>query len=348
MNCKAAIEGYALPSPDGTRQGIITSMQKRTIRAAILISVAACAMLGLAACSQNQTNGTGGLPSLQPYHSPSPSATITPTLPGTATPLPSPTPTPRLHDVVAGESFSVIAFNYGISIAALQAANPDINPSLITVGMTLVIPPPSPENSGDDFIPSPTPVNVVLSEPLCYPAQDGGVWCFVLARNDQTSAVESIQVQILLAGTDGSGVASQTAISPLNILPAGAEIALSAYFPPPMPQVFEAQANLVVSLPVPAGDTRYLAASAGEPEVAILDAVTAQISGSVILEDPTAAAGQIWIAATAFDAAGRVVGVHRWESPSGLAAGQSLPFSMQVYSAGPPIDHIEVLVEARP
>jgi LysM repeat protein len=323
-------------------------MHKRYFQAVIVWVIGVCAALGLAACSQNLTNGVGGLPSLQPYHSSTPSATITPTLPGTATPLPSPTPTPRLHDVVAGESFSVIAFNYGISIAALQAANPDINPSLITVGMTLVIPPPSAENSGDDFIPSPTPVNVILSEPDCYPSLDGGVWCFVLVRNEQSSAVESIQVQILLAGTDGSGVASQTAISPLNVLPAGAEIALSAYFPPPMPQIFEAQASLIVSLPVPAGDTRYLQATAGEPVVSIIDGVTAQISGSVILADPAAAAGQIWVAATAFDAAGRVVGVHRWESPSGLAAGQSLPFSMQVYSAGAPIENVEVLVEARP
>lgn len=323
-------------------------MVNNKFRATALLGIIACAVVGLAACSDGGVNGIDGLPSLQPYLSATPSATITPPPPGTSTPMPSPTPTPRLHDVTAGESFSVIAFNYGISITALQAANPDINPSLITVGMTLVIPPPSAETSGDDFIPSPTPVNVVLSEPACYAVQDGGVWCFVLARNDQASAVESIQVQILLAGNDGSGVASQTAISPLNVLPSGQAIALSAYFPPPMLQSFEAQANLIVSLPVPAGDTRYLDTSAGEPDVVIMDDVTAQISGSVTLTDPQATAGEIWIAATAYDAAGRVVGVHRWESSTGLAAGQSLPFSLQVYSAGAPIDHVEILVEARP
>ncbi|HWQ45642.1 MAG TPA: LysM domain-containing protein [Longilinea sp.] len=323
-------------------------MKNRYFRVMVQSGLILLFAAGLTACSQSSDAENIGLPSLQPYQSPTPSATITPPAPGTSTPMPSPTPTPRMHDVVAGESFSVIAFNYGVSITALQAANPDINPSVITVGMTLVIPPPSQENSGDQYIPSPTPVSVNLSEPDCYPSQDGGVWCFVLVHNDQATAVENIQVQILLAGTDQADVASQTALSPLNVLPAGQSIALSAYFPTPAPRTFEAQANLVVSLPVPAGDTRYLAAIVNDLQVTFTNAVTAQVSGAITLENPQAAANLIWVAATAYDVNGRVVGVHRWESTSALATGQSLPFSMQVYSAGAPVDDVEVLVEAQP
>ena len=49
---------------------------------------------------------------------------------------------PRTHTVVAGETAAGIARKSGVKLSALQAANPDMNPSRIRVGQVLNIPPP--------------------------------------------------------------------------------------------------------------------------------------------------------------------------------------------------------------
>ena len=49
---------------------------------------------------------------------------------------------PRMHTVVAGETAVGIARKFGVKLSALQAANPDMNPSRIRVGQVLNIPPP--------------------------------------------------------------------------------------------------------------------------------------------------------------------------------------------------------------
>ena len=56
-------------------------------------------------------------------------------------PVPStPTATTRSHRVAAGDTFSRIASQYGIRPAALQSANPRVDPRRLKPGMVLVIP----------------------------------------------------------------------------------------------------------------------------------------------------------------------------------------------------------------
>ncbi|MGD0708363.1 MAG: hypothetical protein ABSA51_07910, partial [Anaerolineaceae bacterium] len=78
------------------------------------------------------------------------------------------------------------------------------------------------------------------------------------------------------------------------------------------------------------------------------DGQSAQESGKVVLDDRKATASQVGIAAAAYDAAGTVLGLRRWENSQTLAAGQALDFSFQVYSLDGTIDHVDLLVEARP
>ena len=59
-------------------------------------------------------------------------------------------------------------------------------------------------------------------------------------------------------------------------------------------------------------------------------------------------ASQVWVAATAYDEAGRVMGVRRWEWDQGLAAGGSLPFEFMLSSIGGKISSVDFAVEARP
>src|SRR5437016_4247749 len=58
------------------------------------------------------------------------------------TPVPTRRTTPINYTIKAGDSLSAIAAQYGISTAALMAANGITNPNLLTVGQVIVIPPP--------------------------------------------------------------------------------------------------------------------------------------------------------------------------------------------------------------
>ena len=72
------------------------------------------------------------------------------------------------------------------------------------------------------------------------------------------------------------------------------------------------------------------------------------MSGSVLSQSQAADASQVWVAATAYDAAGRVVGVRRWESNAALAAGGTIPFDFLLSSIGGRIARVDFAVEARP
>jgi LysM repeat protein len=57
-----------------------------------------------------------------------------------ARPQPAPAAKPRTHTVRAGETLASIARNAGVSLAAIQAANPGINPRKMSVGQTVKLP----------------------------------------------------------------------------------------------------------------------------------------------------------------------------------------------------------------
>lgn len=87
-------------------------------------------------------------PSATPTKSPTPSPTVTksptPTPTVTKSPTPTPTPTattkPSSYTVVSGDTLSKIATRFGVTQAALMAANKITNPNSIQLGQKLVIP----------------------------------------------------------------------------------------------------------------------------------------------------------------------------------------------------------------
>ena len=103
-----------------------------------------------AAATQNNNRpaqpATNPLPddmTLAPTDSPSPRNGITP-LPGDhSTPVRSPHPAPvrsRTHAVLPGETLAGIARKAGVTLAALKAANPDVNPKKLRAGQVLNLP----------------------------------------------------------------------------------------------------------------------------------------------------------------------------------------------------------------
>jgi hypothetical protein len=298
--------------------------------------------LALTACGTSQTVAGAGSGTAVPYQT----ATISPT----STPLPPltvvflPTPTTFTYTVVNGDTLSGIALRFSVTLEALMAANSNVQPSSLSVGTTLIIP----TGSVVPGQPTPTPAPLPVRQARCWPVADGGLWCFALVQNEHAEMLENLSAQFNLLDNGGQELASQTVFPLLNIIPAGASMPVGAYFPPPVPADAALRVQVLSAIRLLPGDTRYLPALVENTLVSVdASGLTAQVSGRISLTGP-GTTNSLWLLATAYDTAGNVVGVRRWESPSVLTADAPVNFEFLVSSVGPGIDHVEFLVEARP
>lgn len=260
------------------------------------------------------------------------------------TPLPS--PTPLVYTVRAGDTLGSIAFQFGVTVDQLVAANPDVSPNSMSIGTELKVP-SAPENPAG--APTSTPVPASVKQIECYSTADQGMWCFVLVHNDTSNLIENLSAQVTLLDADEEILASALAPSLLNILPVDTSLPLIVYFPPVIPAGARPQVQLLTGIHLEPNDPRYLRATLHNT-LAQIDSSgrTALVSGTVRLPEDSMPAGLVWVAAVSYDNAGRVVGARRWESNAGIAPGDSLIFSFQVSSLGGEIEQVEFVVEARP
>ncbi|GAB4461864.1 MAG: hypothetical protein Kow0070_20070 [Anaerolineales bacterium] len=282
---------------------------------------------------------------LLPYRTSTPAAPqwTPPSLVSAETPLPTPTPFP--YTVQQGETISSIALKFGVSIDELLAANPDVNPNVMSIGTVLQIP-SRPQNLSGEATPTPAPFAV--EQIACYPTANRGMWCFVLAHNDSPDFMENLSAQVTLVDSSGAPIAAQTALLPLNILPPNSSLPLTAYFPPETPLEAEPRVQVLTAIRLLPGDSRYLPATLHDTLVEVgAGGHFANVSGEVRLPAESLAAAQVWVAAVAYDEQGRVVGVRRWEG-GGIQPGGSFRFEMTVSSLGGVVTRVEFAVEARP
>jgi LysM repeat protein len=239
-----------------------------------------------------------------------------------------------------------LAEKFNVSVSALMAVNPNVDPNSMSVGQTLKIPSASQNSSGAS---TPTPVPFPVKQIVCYPTADRGMWCFVLVSNDSSNPVEDVTAQITLMDINGKSIASQTATLPLDILPPNSSLPLTTYFAPDIPLNAKPQAQILTAIQIQPNDPRYLPAMSQNTSFKMdSSGLTAQVNGQVHLASSSGPAKLIWVAAVAYDSSGGVVGVRRWASTMGLAAGSSQPFSFMVSSVAGIISRVEFAVEARP
>jgi LysM repeat protein len=338
------------------------------------------------------------IPGLTPYWTATPSLTPPPETPrpspvGTAAIPPPPTPTPYTYQVKSGDTMLGIAFRFGITLDELQAANPKVDPRMMSVGTVLVIPVRSAATAA--VFSTPTPFPAILSPVRCYPAADQGVWCVATLTNNQAQALEDSLAWMTLYAPDGQVLAGQLVIPPLNLLQPGKSMPVMSYFqlvfpssltptrsaptqgsatpgrasksptptstaapgyspptislPADLLPFVSAQAQLLSALGVAADDPRYLKAEVQLSQQTIDPGGSqARLQGQVKLPAGSQPANTVWVLAVAYGESGEVVGFRKWEAPTKLAPGASLPFDITVYSLGPPIQKLDVLVETRP
>jgi LysM repeat protein len=321
-------------------------MAKRWISAIFIIILG----IFLAACSsgdagdQNETE----IDSLVQYETPTPTLefddptpVIEPTIPPTAT------PTPFLYTVEARDTMYVIAYIYNLTLDQLIAANPSIDPRFLSIGMQLEIP-YSESGSGID---EPTPVAVEFEsrDPKCYLTLIKDAWCFWLIENNTSAAYENVSARFRLYDQDGVEITTEIGMIPINRLNIGEKMPIIAYFPPEVPEWSLVQVQIETLLQSPEDTERYLPIELLSSQVEMGEGdLYAEVLGTVKLRDTDRSASIVWAAVTAYDDRGDVVGSRRWESDGLLESGAEMELAITIYSLSRPIDHIEIILEARP
>jgi LysM repeat protein len=286
---------------------------------------------------------------------------------------PTPTATPFLHVLTKDDTLLGLAFRYGVSLEEILAANPGINPHFLTIGKTVVIPIKIEEPTA---LPTQTLIPLGLGTPHCYLAGDGGSWCVLTLRNDQAQPVENVSVWLGIFSASGENIGSQVVVPPLNLVNPGQAMPIMAYFAPPLGPGITARARLLTVLNVEKKAKRYLPVSLQgvETQIALLGQ-QAEARGQVELTG-TVKASALWVLAVAYGEDGEIAGMRKWEAetdarclgsspdgtPTGTESAASSPtpapapklprkcqsFDLTVFSLGPVIRKVDILVEARP
>lgn len=311
-------------------------MRKSLLIIALFISACGSPHGEIAQSAQNTSDVL-----LEPYFTATPRFTPTPNVLVIAeTPLP--TVTPYIYIVEAGDTLSGIAEKLKISLDDLSAANPDVNPNSMSTGTTLLIP-DRPSTNSD--LPTLTPIPAPITQTICHPAVDNGLWCFALVQNDSAELLENVSVQITLLDENNKVIASQTAFTLLDIIQPGSSLPVYTFFPNTSAKV-NIQAQLVSA--IQSNNPRYLPAALSNTFVQIdWEGKTAQLSGGINVPAESQAATQVWVAAVAYDKEGQVVGVKRWEGGA-IQPGASANFSFSVASLGSAIAAVEFALQADP
>ncbi len=197
--------------------------------------------------------------------------------------------------------------------------------------------------------PSPTPMPLSFSGPICDPTLSGGLWCFAWAANDTGSPLEGVAAAISLLDEEGTTIAAQTAYSPLNLILEDEPVILAAHFDPVGGQPERAAVTLVSALAL-SDTSRYLPV---EVETTSQSATPTglgwRVQGRVRLdveEEVDVARGIVVV--TALDDHGRPVGLTIWEFSGTVGPGAPVAFDLMVFSHGPRIARAAVAAEAQP
>jgi LysM repeat protein len=295
----------------------------------------------LAACQP----GTGGNVILATYEPVANTiAKVAPTLSPTAaiTPEPSLTPTPFIHVVALGETFSSIALRYGVSIADVQAANPEANPNLLIVGDELVIPGGSGAPPAGFEI---EPLLLEISQPDCFETIEEDWWCVALVINSLETPAVDVSVRFTMTDGEGGELVDKVIPTALNRIDPGQNLPAALL----LDGVGFSLENLTVAVEtaLPADQSAYafFTTEQANESVNILGNF-AQASVNIKIDAPEGTGVFVRVLALAYDANERLVGFRYASSEVQVKEGGSVNHDFTLYSAGGVIETVRFFSEA--
>ncbi len=296
----------------------------------------AAALIVLTACGEvitpQPTVGTSPTSTSIPAPIPTlrPTATA-PLIPPAATATPTITPTPIIHVVQRGETLLSIAFDYGVSVQTLQAANDIENPQLLQVGQRLIIP-TGEEAAGTTpglLLPTPTPLPFGVQGIAFYETPVGSLWCLGEIVNPTDFTLTNVQVHVTLLDAAGEPLTEADAFAAADLIPPGERSPFGILFTTPPPGWTSPQVTIVRGEAAGALADSYVPIAVTEAE-GQSSGSQLQVSGAVQNTSAEQAAGSVSVIVTAYDAQGLVTGFRREtvEVEGTLAPGATAPFTL--------------------
>jgi LysM repeat protein len=284
-----------------------------------------------------------------------PIVTATPPNAPTETQVPTVTSTPKTHIVQGNDTLFEIAAKNGLTLAEIKAANPNVNPYLLGPGTVIVIPAPGGQSAAapTQSAPLSTPYPMTFSDSQCTASLTGGLYCFAELINPQPLIVDGLSAQFSLTDPATGDVLTQPALVPLNRVAVGGMLPLFAYFPPSVPVSPQIGLQLLTAMSVnQTGTPSPLQSAAVTVDQSVITISTNGLSALVTTQakfDSTeGVTGRIWIAAVAYDASGKIVGIRRFMSTNTVNPGEWAPFTLNLYSIGEKIEKVELFGEVNP
>jgi LysM repeat protein len=266
-----------------------------------------------------------------------PTATA-PLLPPAATATPTVTPTPIVHVVQEGDTLGAIAFQYGVSVEAIQTANGIENPQFLQIAQELIIP------TGDEgtdaipglLLPTPTPLPLPVQGLAFYETPVGSLWCLGEVANTTDFALMNVQVYVALFNAAGERLTEANVFTAADVIPPGERSPFGVLFTAPPSDWASSQVVIMRGEAADALAGSYVPITVTETEGQAA-APHFQVSGVVQNASSEQAAGRVSVTVTTYDAEGLVTGFrqHALELEGTLAPGGTAPFTMQLSFHGP-------------
>lgn len=262
-----------------------------------------------------------------PTHTASPAF---PTALPTDTPLPTPTAlptaTPIVYVIQSGDTLIGIAVKHDVTLEALEAINPGINPTNLQPGQAVFIPPPALDPLAPNQAAVATPLPITLDSFQCSPTPVASLICLTEFTNNTDQPIINLSVKATLLNSDNSIGDSTVAFSPLDLIPPGVSVPLGAVFnggsqrlaiaSPLTAEVGGGLADLYATLPVPNVTTSTTDGAF-------------TLTGTLTNTSPTAL-NTIVVVGTVYNAAGAVTGYRKVTLPAPLAVGESAAFTLSM------------------
>ena len=259
-----------------------------------------------------------------------------------STKTPAPAPTPFIHTVALGDTFSSIELRYGLDLGVVQAANPDVDPNLLIVGMELVIPMETGKPIGGIAL---APLPLQVSDPDCSRTIEGDWWCVVIVQNPLDVPAVDISVQFSLMDEAGEPIEEMTIPTALNLLPPGESLPAAVLLNGEGQSAQEVGAVLVSALQLDSTGFTFFPIELFSQNIENFGSYAA-VNASVSVDAPVGEGVWVWVLGTAYDANGRLVGMRRVMNEVQVAAGGTVNFNVNIYSANAPIAEVRLAAEA--
>lgn len=134
---------------------------------------------------------------------------------------PTSSPTPHVYLVQSGDTALDIALRHGIDLPTLRAANGGQSLSILTIGQSLVVPPPSGSSATQvASLPTAEPLALTVEPPACYAFGDAQSVCLGRIVNGQSVAASHVELRVTALGPD-SAIASELLALEQAVLPPG-------------------------------------------------------------------------------------------------------------------------------